>query len=280
MNNLALVTAATVFVGLFSIDDRTRAERGEIVISQISDALKAKTSKVADSNLEFQYVVNRQGCILPEVDVLVLKNDKGVKAEVEFVLCHAHSSGEDSFGIAYLKVDGVEFVDWRSEWLNFRSGLLRTRLLDVNDDGVLDFCFVCVRFDKREEILSAYSVVDRRLIPVVAERVQEFEVEFAKTIEVDGLTIRPQSEFNRYCRTNKLYELPVEIINSSSATINMKGRRLWLSDEFAAAGILGKIEVDKLAPRETTKTSLVFRFVQAPSKSNISFELKRPWESQ
>lgn len=272
MNWLALVTMCVVLAGSIAVCDQAQPKNGKVAIEQISEALKAEGSKVADSSLEFHYAVNGHGCLLPEIAVLEIQNDRDKMWDVAVVLCNAHSSGEESFGIAYLRSDVDTFVDWRSEWLSFRSGQLATRLLDVNDDGRLEFCFVCVRFDQREEILSAYSAIGDRFVPVVAERVPECEVAFALPVDLNGLTIRSLGTFNSHCRMNKIYELPVEIVNSTGATINMKGRYLWLSGEFSAVGNPGRIEVDELAPLESTTTRIVFRFAQAPPRSTISFQ--------
>src|SRR6185436_11539648 len=98
------------------------------------------------------------------------------------------------------------------------------------------------------------------------------DVEFEDNISEDGLLIAPLVKGRLAWRTDKLYDVPVRVTNTSQAPQSLKGRYLNLpSVEVWAMTQLS--ETASLKPGESTQLPLVLLFGRAPSSTKLTLTL-------
>ena len=140
-----------------------------------------------------------------------------------------------------------------------------TRLLDVNDDGTKEFCFVAKPFERPEQLLAAYAVREGKFDPVIAERTTHFTVAFEETTLSSGLRLQPQHKGRYLLQTEKLCEIPVRITNRSPKPVDLRNRYLRLAPSaFSGTYFLSRFTTNALAPGDTVETIVTLRFDQAP----------------
>jgi hypothetical protein len=193
--------------------------------------------------------------------------------------CPSISFPGDDFIVAYLRDPSGAVVDWKSQWLYNRQGSLKTRVLDVNCDGVPDFCFVCKPLHRPEQLLSGFCVRNGKFEPVIAENKSFFDVEFEETKLEDGIVIQPRHEGRYGWQTDKLYEIPVKVANRSGKSIDLRGRSIWLSPSFYGSGSYGTLTDKTLKPGDVVETMLTVRFSQGYPERRFGFELTLPHEN-
>jgi hypothetical protein len=187
--------------------------------------------------------------------------------------CPSMSFPGNNFMLAYLRDPTGAIVDWKSQWLHNREGDLTNKVLDVNYDGVPDFCFVGEPFRRPELLLSAFCVRNGKFDPVIAEHKEHFDVEFQDTKVEGGIVIQPQLRGRYGWQTDKLYEIPVKVLNHSEKPIDLRGRYIWLSPSFHGSGSHGRLNDETLWPGGVLDTTVSVRFSQVCPDLKLVFEL-------
>ena len=156
-----------------------------------------------------------------------------------------------------------------------RRGILKTGLYDVNDDGVMEFCFVRSRFDDPVQLLGAYCVREGKFDPVIYEEYRDlyYSIEFEKTILPNGLELQPLLKGEYVWQIYKLYELPIRLTNRSQKAIDLKGCYLGLNQRFSGTTQYKTFEVDSLAPGDSMETLITVSFYERIPKTKFSIEL-------
>ncbi len=184
------------------------------------------------------------------------------------------------FGVAYLRNPEGKIVDWVSRWSYSRLGALKTRLLDVNADGLKEFCFVrSDRFSPHEQLLAAYLVEQGKFRAVVPDETCTFSVVFKETTS-NGFLISPQLKGDYSLPQDKLIEVPVRITNTSSTPKNLRRGFLeilstgeLLSMGFGGMCMPGQIEEGVLRPGESADTTVTILIRSDARKRTIGFKL-------
>ncbi len=182
--------------------------------------------------------------------------------------------------LAYLRSPEGEIVDWVSRWSYSRLGALKTKLLDVNDDGLKEFCFVRGdRFGRHEQLLAAYLVDEGKFKAVIPDETCTFSVAFKDTTS-NGFLISPQLKGDYSILQDKLIEVPVRITNTSSTPKNLRRGSLeilstgeFLSMGFGGMCMPGKIEEGVLRPGESVDTTVTILIRSDARKRTIGFKL-------
>ncbi len=283
MRRFGIVITATVLFSLLAASCATKPETAVLtfVDPKLYDNLMAEVSKAGwDIKHSLPELKHAKGhfSLGRSTNTIELLSSEGEAFQVLVLECPSMGTLNDNFMLAYLKNPEGKIVDWKSRWLSTRQGHLETRLLDVNGDGVKEFCFVCERFERSEQILAAYSIQQHRFEPVIAEQISYFTVEFAEIVQPDGLLLQPQLKGQYGWETGKLYEIPVQVINQSHDEISLKGCSLWLSGEFFGWGMHGGFDVETLGPGDQVDTTVVVRFTERVSDSKLSFKIERRGE--
>jgi len=181
--------------------------------------------------------------------------------------------GED-FTLIYLQNLDGEILDWKSQWLNNRRGQLKTRIWDVNGDGIQDFCFLCRDYKDSDQLLSAYFIRDSKFFSATAEHFAGVDVEFEGMTNDDGIEIQPQLKSRYVWQTEKLYEIPLKIINHSTERKRFEKYSIEPVIE-PSAGYRMTYQMNKqdIAPGESTDALVTVGFTQAESGLKIRFKL-------
>jgi hypothetical protein len=195
------------------------------------------------------------------------------------IKCPSMSFPGDNFMLAYLRDPTGVIVDWKSQWLYNREGNLTTKVLDVNYDGVPDFCFVCEPFRRPEQLLSAFCVRNGKFEPVIAEHKEYFDVEFQETDLEGDIVIQPQLKGRYGWQTDKLYEIPVKVLNRSQKPIDLRGRYIRLTPSFYGSGSYGGLSEEALRPGSFLNTTITVRFSRGCADQKFGFELTPRHES-
>jgi len=232
-------------------------------------------SEIKNSLSELKWVRENVFPVFRTIEIVELTSLDGQLFQVMTLSCPSASMPGESFILAYLKNSKGKIVHWKSRWLSNRQGNLGTRLLDVNEDGVKEFCFVSKPFKRPEQLLSAYCVQEQKFEPVIAEQLSLFDVEFTETVLPDGLVLQPQLKGKYAWETDKLYEIPVRVINTSNEDRSLKGCSLWFSDEVYGGGVCGAFTVENLKTKDSTDTTIVARFTQMPHDSRLGFKMSK-----
>ena len=184
------------------------------------------------------------------------------------------------FALAYLRNPEGKIVDWVSRWSYSRLGTLKTRLLDVNDDGLKEFCFVRRgRFGRHDQLLAAYVLDEGKFRAVIPDETCTFRVTFKETTS-NGLLISPQLKGDYGLPQDKLIEVPVRITNTSSTSKNLRHGLVeilstgeFLSMGFGGMCIPGRIEEGVLHPDESVDTTVTILIRSDARKRTIGFKL-------
>ena len=243
------------------------------------DAIQAEVSKgeweITQSLPELKYV---RGQYFPTLETLKLRSSDGQHFEVMILNGRSPSNPGESFCLAYLKNPQGKIVDWKSCWLDCGSGncniCIGTKLLDVKNDGIKEFCFINERFELPEQILSAYCVRNGKFEPVIANPVWYFDAGFADTTLPNGLIIKPQLEGTYGWEAGKLYEIPIRVTNSSSSPIDLQGSYVWLPATDFVGGSSSNFD-DKLAPGAAVDTTVTVRFRERVPDQKLGFIIKK-----
>jgi hypothetical protein len=126
--------------------------------------------EVKDSLLELKHFEEASDLFMASgIQTVKIDAADGQRFQILVLSAPAMSVPGEDFVLAYLTNPGGKIVHWKSQWLSNRQGNLGIKLLDVNDDGVKEFCFVCDPFGRAEQLLAAYGVREERLDPVIVE---------------------------------------------------------------------------------------------------------------
>jgi len=179
------------------------------------------------------------------------------------------------FALAYLKDHHGKIVDWKSRWLGTYQGMLDFRLLDVNHDGIEEFCFVCKPFEQPDQLLSAYRVRNGRFEAVIAEDRVPFDATFQNTIVDPNIAIEPQLTGHYGWESYKMYEVPVKIINRGNAAVTLRDTQLWKVDEDAEFYCHFKaLDKETLQPGEAVETTVTIMLTPQINDQKFKFKLK------
>lgn len=228
--------------------------------------------EIRQSLPELKYAKRSYPFFEQAIEMTNLLSADGRRFAVLVINCPATSFPGNNFMLVYLRDPTGAIVDWKSQWLYNREGSLKTKILDVNYDGVPDFCFVCEPFSRPEQLLSAFCVRDGKFDPVIAEHKTYFDVEFEETQFKDGIVIQPQQK-GRFCQTDKLYEISAKVVNRSGKPIDLRGRYIWLSPTFYGSGSYGMLTNETLKPGGVLETVVTIRFSQTCPDKRFGFEL-------
>lgn len=186
--------------------------------------------------------------------------------------CCEMSIPGDQLILTYLKNPDGKIVHWKSCWLSNRLGSLGVKMLDVNGDGVKEFCFVSETQAGREQILSAYAIRDSRFDPVIAEHISSFDVQCIETNLPGGLLVKPLLEGRHIWETGKLYEIPIRICNQSVTAKDLNGCSLKLSPPDFCGYFSYRFETNTLPPGASMDATVRVRFLYRPgSGDNAKF---------
>ncbi len=209
-----------------------------------------------------------------------LRDADGNKFQVLIINCPSMSFPGDDFMLAYLRDSKGKIVDWKSQWLYNRRGILKTKIFDANHDGIADFCFICKPFEGPEEIVSGVCVTKGRFTPVTLERTRFVEVDFSETMLEGGLVAQPQFKGRLSWRTDKIYELPVKIFNPTDKPIDLRGRYFDLDyANFYGSYHHNRLKNEVILPGETEEITFSIRCDAACPDGTFRFALK-PEEKQ
>jgi len=229
--------------------------------------------EIRPSLAELKYAKENYSCLGQAIETTNLMSADRRRFAVLVINCPSTSFPGDNFILAYLRDPTGAIVDWKSQWLYNREGSLKTKILDVNYDGVPDFCFVCEPFCRPEQLLSGFCVRDGKFEPVIAEHKTYFDVEFDETKLEGGIVIQPQQKGRYVWQTAKLYEIPVAISNRSGEPIDLRGRYIWLSPGINGSGSCGAFTNETLEPGGVVETVVTVRFSQGYPDRRFGFEL-------
>ena len=208
------------------------------------------------------------------IDTADLLSADGRRFTVLIINCPSSSFPGSDFMLAYLRDPAGVIVDWKSQWLYNRDGRLKTKVLDVDHDGAPDFCFVCERHRRPELLLSAFCVRNGKFDPVIAESTTYFDVVFEDNVLEGGLVVQPQLKGRYIWQTDKLYEIPIKVLNRSEEPIDLRGRYIWLSTSFFyGSGSCGRLNDETLRPGSILDTVVTVRFSQGCPDRKLGFEL-------
>jgi len=202
-----------------------------------------------------------------------LASADGRPFKIEIIDCPGDSIPGVNFMLIYLRNSAGKVVDWKSQWLSTRDGIIRSKVLDVNHDGVPDFCFLCERFGQPEQILAAYSVRNDTFDSVIFENTTHFHVEFEDTTLEPGLFIQTDLKGEFSWQADKLYEIPIKLVNRSTQPIDLRGRSICLSPRFYGSGVHDSFRKDTLQPGDQVETTITVRFSQGMPGRKFRFEL-------
>lgn len=267
-----------------SITPKESAERSglevmERVCLKVYDEIQAEVSEggseIKHSLPELKYLKKHYFPLSSNISTVELENIDRQRFQVLVLSRRAMSIPGQGFILAYLKNPDGKIVHWRSCWLSNRRGILETKLLDVNDDGLKEFCFVCKPFKRPEQVLGAYSVRDGKFDPVVAERISHFLVEFDETLS-NGLLLQPQLKERYIWQTDKLYEIPIRVTNRSlsSKPVDLRRKSLRFSDFSGGSYFVKGFTTNALAPSATVETTIIVRFSQGLADQKFGFEIE------
>jgi len=210
-----------------------------------------------------------------------LRASNGRFFEVLVLNCRALSIPGSHFMLAYLRDPQGKIADWRSRWLPNRFVTLEARILDVNDDGIKELCVVSKPLKNHGQLLSAWCVRNGRFDPVIAENTTSFDVVFKETAIDGNVVIQPHLKGGYSWRTDKLYEIPVRIINRSSTdSISLKGCSVALSGEFCGTVYGRGLDTDALRPGAAVATTLTVRFCGSVPDGRLGFKLDQDTDTQ
>ena len=183
--------------------------------------------------------------------------------------------GKD-FMLVYLMSPKGDVVDWKSRWLDTGSlRALEVRVFDVNDDGVKEFCFVCKPSDGPAQLLSAFRVKGGRFEAAIAEEISYFTVEFEETVLESGIVIQPQLKGPRHWERDKLYEVPLRIINRATEPKSLRGCYVSLSadaDTMSYSSMFAKKDLD---PGDSLETTMTVKFSQDWPDLKVGFDIEK-----
>ncbi|MHC4506916.1 MAG: hypothetical protein ACYTFI_26820 [Planctomycetota bacterium] len=247
---------------------------------RLHEKLVAEVSKggrrIRDSLPELRHATDGHFFFFRTTHAITLHSVEGQAFQILVLDCPASSMPGEDFMLAYLRDPQGNIADWRSKWLYNRRGSLETRLLDVDDDGLKEFCFICKPFERPEVLLAAYRVRGSEFEPVIAEDISLFTISFRETVAENGIVIRPQLQGRYGWQTGKLYEVPLRVSNNSDKAIDLGGCYVGFSpDGFYGSWRGGGWSKDQLSPGETVETTMVLRFSQGLPDRKYGFEIKR-----
>ncbi|MCD4656467.1 MAG: hypothetical protein K8S87_02870 [Planctomycetes bacterium] len=260
----------------------------ELVDPKIYEDIQDEVSKggwwINHSLPELKYVMRNYFPWLKNIKTHDLESTDGQHFQVLVLNSQAKSMPGEDFILAYLKNPDGKIVHWKSQWLYNRRGDLKTKLLDVNDDGIMEFCFICeqtFRVKQTEQLLAAYCVQGQQFEPVIAEQFTYITVEFAKTSLSDGLLLEPKLTGKYAWQTGKLYEIPVRVTNRSAQSKNLRGCNLRFrsSDDFYGTYFYCGFTIDSLAPGATVEALMTVRFGQGFGELKFGLEIEEYEES-
>jgi len=276
MKNMTFIAIALVMA---SCATKPKITVLELVDPKVYDDIEAEVSKggweIKHSLPELKHARQNHFPLARKTQTLELESAERQHFQVLILSAPSTCMPGEDFALAYLKNPEGKIVHWKSRWLYNRWGSLGAKLLDVNDDGVKEFCFVCNPFQRAEIILSAYCVREERFEPVIAEPVSHITIEFKEAVLPDGLLLQPQLEGRYGWETDKLYEIPVRVVNNSNESRSLKGCSIWLSGQFNGGGTCGQFDVDELKPKSATETTITVRFAQPLLDAKLTFEIHK-----
>lgn len=243
------------------------------VIEKLFAEVNSSDWKIRQSVPELKYAKEGHHFFGKTFDTTNLLSTDRRRFSVLVISCPSASFPGDNFMLAYLRDPTGAIVDWKSQWLYNREGSLKTKVLDVNCDGVPDLCFVCKPSQRPEQLLSAFCVRNGKLDPVIAEKKRYFDVEFEETILEGGIVIQPQLKGRYVWQADKLYEIAVKLINRSEKPVDLRGRYIWLAPSFYGSGSYGPLNEETLSPRGALETIVTVRFSQGSAERKFGFQL-------
>ncbi|MHC5058001.1 MAG: hypothetical protein ACYTKD_25350, partial [Planctomycetota bacterium] len=229
---------------------------------------------------ELKYAANGGFEGLPLAVTVVTKSDlrdaDGQSYRVLVLHRPSMSYPGSDLALAYLKTQEEKIVDWVARWSYNRHGILKTKFLDVNDDGLKELCFVRGgRIRRHEQLLAAYLVDGARFEAVIPDDTISFNVGFKDTTS-DGFVISPQLKGDYHFQQDKLMEIPVLITNTSSTPKNLRRGSLEIlsTGDFLSMGFGGMympelIEEAVLQPGESVETTVTIQISSDARKRTI-----------
>ncbi|MHC4201980.1 MAG: hypothetical protein ACYSU0_18480 [Planctomycetota bacterium] len=246
---------------------------------RLYEELVAEVSKggwrVRDSLPELRYARGPPS-IFETTYTITLHSAEGQAFQILVLDCPGTGFPDYDFMLIYLRDPEGNITDWRSRWLYNRRGNLKTRMLDVNDNGSKEFCFVCKPFGRPEVLLAAYRVRGGEFEAVIAEEESRFTIGFRETVAPNGIVIRPQLQGRCGWQTGKLYEVPLRVTNGSDKAIDIGGCYVGFSpDGFYGAWFARSLSKDRLGPGEAVETTVTLRFCRGLPEREYGFEIER-----
>jgi len=264
---------------LFSCATQPESPTVQLLDSKTYDAIQEEVNKceweVKHSLPELKYVRENHSPFGRALETVELRSSGGEVFQVLTLNCPSMDMPGEDFMLSYLKNPHGKIVHWKSCWLYNRLGNLGTKLLDVNHDGVKEFCFISKPFKGPEQILSAYCVRNEKFDPVIAKQVSYFTVEFTESVLPNGLLIKPQLEGKYGWETGKLYEIPIRVSNRSVTSKELRGCNLRFSpSDFYGAYFFCGFTTNTLAPDATLDATMTVRFSQGVRDQKFGFVIE------
>jgi hypothetical protein len=241
------------------------------VREEIESEVRKAEHDVQLSLPELKYALASYRSLATSMSTVEIPGAEGKIFQLLILDCPSMSFPGDDFMLVYLKNQDGAIVDWKSQWLYTRLGNLESKFLDVNADGVKDFCFVSIGFQERERILAAFCVRDGKFDPVIAEHTAYFDIEFEDRESDGGLVLQPQLKGKQSFQTEKIYEIPIKVVNRSNEVKNLNGCSVWFSEDFYGSSTGGGFNAESLPAGAAAESTVTVRFTAAPRDRKLGF---------
>ena len=275
---IAADTGGTTTTNLSSAGRRTYPNPAEETTNALESLLaevKAAPMRVRESLPELKYADGVFGPASRKTTTATnLLSAEGLKFTLQIIFCPASLTPGEHFALVYLRGPTGALVDWKSQWLGTGQGDLKAKVMDVNYDSAPDFCFICQPLRRPEQIISGYCVTNNQFEPVTAETTAEFGIEFQETTLENGLVIQPQRADRAIWQADKLYEVPVWLLNQSTNEIDLRGRLLSLAPGFFGTSYPAAFSSEILHPGGTLDSVIRVRFSTRGPDRKFGFRLE------
>jgi hypothetical protein len=241
-------------------------------LEQLQAAVKNADSRVRESVPELKYAAS---LTFGGLQTVPIKSAEGKRFEILVLYRPSESFPGEDFVLAYLRDAAGQIVDWKSKWLYNRRGMLGTRVLDLDRDGVKDFCFVSKAVNDSEQFLGAYEVKGCRFEPVIAEETAIFDIDLGNSTNENGIVIEPKPK-TIYCQLDRLYEIPLTFVNRSQSAASLKGRYLVpVVKGFNTLSVSAQLVKEILQPGESLQTEVTVKLSPSGPAEPLRFRLEQ-----
>jgi len=177
--------------------------------------------------------------------------------------------------LAYLKNAEGKIVDWESDYVGDRERVIGVKMIDVNDDGVKELCFIAEGSgpDEPDFLLSAHGVRGNFFYPLSAACKARFDIKFQSSTADGGILIEPQLKGIHNWASDQLYDVPIKLMNRSDKTLDVNNFHVETDDARTKYLIYTPPDKLKLEPGESVEAMVTILLTPALENRDYKFKL-------